>query len=203
MPQASARADLVGHSMGSLPVLEAAARHPAHTERAVLLGTSVPMPVADALLDNARANDHAAFDMVTIWGHSRSAQIGGCTVPGIWMTGGGMRLLERGGDGVLYNDMKACNDYTTGLEAAARVRCPTTLILGDGDMMTPPEERPAAPRSPPRRPHDRSLRLRPHDDGRTAQPDSRRPDRDPSLKLAIGFDGERTIPCRHPIRVQP
>ena len=41
-----------------------------------------------------------------------------------------MRLLERGGDGVLYNDMKACNDYTNGLEAAAGIGCPATLIPG-------------------------------------------------------------------------
>lgn len=131
-------ATLAGHSMGSLPVLEAAGRHPSRVGRIVLLGTSVPMPVADALLASAYANSHAAIDMVTVWGHSRTAGIGGSTVPGLWITGGGTRLLEQGGDGVLYNDMKACNDYATGLETAARVTCPATLILGDGDMMTPP-----------------------------------------------------------------
>lgn len=130
---------LAGHSMGSLPVLEAAARYPERVERAIMLGISVPMMVADALLDNAEANNSAAHDMVNIWGHSMTAQIGGNTAPGIWRTGGGLRLLERGGDGVLHNDMKACNDYTTGLEAAAKVACPATLILGDGDMMTPPK----------------------------------------------------------------
>ena len=133
-----ATASLVGHSMGSLPVLEAASRYPSRCARIVLLGTSVPMPVADVLLDNAEINSHAAYDMVTVWGHSRTAQMGGSDIPGLWITGGGMRLLERGGDGVLYNDMKACNDYTNGLEAAARVSCPATLVLGDRDMMTPP-----------------------------------------------------------------
>jgi pimeloyl-ACP methyl ester carboxylesterase len=132
------KAALAGHSMGSLPVIEAAARHPERVERIVLLGTAVPMPVTDALLDNARANNHAAFDMVTVWGHAKSSQIGGNKAPGMWVTGGGLRLLERGGDGVLYNDMKACNDYTTGLEAAAKVQCPATVIMGTGDMMTPP-----------------------------------------------------------------
>ncbi|MBC6439157.1 MAG: alpha/beta hydrolase [Rhodospirillales bacterium] len=132
------KAVLAGHSMGSLPVLEAAARHPDRIERIALLGISVPMTVADALLDNAEANHPSAYDMVTIWGHSKRAQIGGNAAPGIRVTGGSLRLLERGGDGVLHNDMKACNDYTGGLEAAARVSCPATLILGDGDMMTPP-----------------------------------------------------------------
>ena len=129
---------LAGHSMGSLPVLEIAARYPDRIVRIVMLGISIPMLVADALLDNAEANNHAAYDMVNIWGHSKVAQIGGNKAPGIWVTGGGLRLLERGGDGVLHNDMKACNDYTTGLEAAAKATCPATLILGDGDMMTPP-----------------------------------------------------------------
>ena len=129
---------LVGHSMGSLPVLEAASCYPSRCSRIVLLATSAPMPVAGALLENARINSHAACDMVTIWGHSHAAQMGGSDAPGLWMTGGGMRLLERGADGVLYNDMKACNDYTNGLEAAAAVTCPTTLVLGECDMMTPP-----------------------------------------------------------------
>jgi pimeloyl-ACP methyl ester carboxylesterase len=50
-----ARAMLVGHSMGSLAALEAAARHPDRIAGLVLIGTSVPMPVSDALLDAARA----------------------------------------------------------------------------------------------------------------------------------------------------
>ena len=137
------RVAMAGHSMGSLPVLEAAGRYPERIERIALLGTSVPMPVAGALLANAEANDHAACDMVTVWGHSAAARIGGCTVPGMWITGGGLRLLERADDGVLHNDMKACNDYTTGLDAAASVACPATLILGENDMMTPPRN--AAP----------------------------------------------------------
>ena len=132
------KAALVGHSMGSLPVIEAAARYPDRVARIVLLGTAVPMPVTDALLENAQANNHAAYDMVTVWGHAKTSQIGGNKAPGMWVTVGGLRLLERGGDGVLYNDMKACNDYTTGLEAAAKVQCPATVVMGTGDMMTPP-----------------------------------------------------------------
>ncbi|MEM7120664.1 MAG: alpha/beta hydrolase [Pseudomonadota bacterium] len=132
------RTTLVGHSMGTLPLIDAAARHGDRIERVVLLGTSVPMPVADALLDNAEANNHAAFDMVTLWGFSKKAQIGGNRAPGTWVTETGLRLLERGAPGVLHNDMKACNDYQSGLEDAAKIACPAVLILGDRDMMTPP-----------------------------------------------------------------
>lgn len=47
-------ASLVGHSMGSLIALEAAARNTQRVSRLALLGTSVPMPVSDTLLSTAQ-----------------------------------------------------------------------------------------------------------------------------------------------------
>ena len=44
-------AALVGHSMGSLIALEAAARAPARVERLVMVGTAYPMKVSPALLE--------------------------------------------------------------------------------------------------------------------------------------------------------
>ena len=73
---------LVGHSMGSLAVLDAAARHPERARGAVLVGTSAPMPVADALLDPARANEHLALDLVTLWGHSPAPTSAASASPG-------------------------------------------------------------------------------------------------------------------------
>ena len=133
------RAALVGHSMGSLLVLEAAARHPDKVRALVMIGTAVPMAVTDALLNNARANDHMAIDMLTIWGYSRSKQLGGNETPGMWMVGGTMRLLERSAPGILYNDLHASHEYHHGLDSAKQLRCPTMLILGEEDMLTPPK----------------------------------------------------------------
>ena len=130
-------AHLVGHSMGSLAVLDAAARHPERAAGIVLVGTSAPMPVTDALLDPARANEHLALDLVTLWGHSPKAHVGGFSVPGMWMTGGGLRLVERAAPGVLFADLRACNDYTQGIDRAREVRCPALLVLGERDSMTP------------------------------------------------------------------
>ena len=130
-------AHLVGHSMGSLAVLDAAARYPDRVDGLVLVGTSAPMPVADALLDPARANEHLALDLVTLWGHSPRAHVGGFSMPGIWMTGGGLRLVERAAPGVLFADLTACNDYAEGIERASEVRCPVLLVLGERDSMTP------------------------------------------------------------------
>jgi pimeloyl-ACP methyl ester carboxylesterase len=130
-------ASLVGHSMGSLAVLETAARHPARVAKLALVGTAVPMPVSEPLLNASNANDHVAYEMINVFSHSNAAQIGGNRVPGIWMMGSAMRLMERSGDGVLHADFSACNNYAAGLEAAQKLKCPVLLILGKRDLMAP------------------------------------------------------------------
>jgi len=129
---------VTGHSMGALVALETAARDPDRVAAAIFIGISVPMPVTDALLSAAKANDHSAFDMVNLWGHGYGAQLGGNPSPGMWMTGGAVRLLERSGPGVLYNDLNACDAYQRGLEAAAQVKAPVRVILGKNDIMASP-----------------------------------------------------------------
>jgi len=128
---------IVGHSMGSLVALEAAARHPQRFTRLCLLATAVPMTVSVPLLDAARQNRHTAFDMINLWGHSHHGQVGGNQAPGMWMSGLAIRLLERSGPGVLYAGLNACNEYKHGMDSAARVQCPTLMILGQLDAMTP------------------------------------------------------------------
>jgi pimeloyl-ACP methyl ester carboxylesterase len=130
-------AKLIGHSMGSLVALETAARHPAKVSGLVLVAASSAMAVGPDLLKAAEANDHAAIDMVAIWGLGHAAGLGGSLAPGLWMHGGAQRLLERCKDGVLFNDLSACNAYRNALAAAATVKVPATLVLGERDMMTP------------------------------------------------------------------
>jgi pimeloyl-ACP methyl ester carboxylesterase len=130
-------AALVGHSMGSLIALETASRHPQRVRKLAMVGTSVPIQVSEPLLNASKANDHLAFEMINAYAHSNAAQLGGNRVPGMWMMGSAMRLMERSGDGVLHADFSACNDYASGLDAAQNVRCPALLILGKRDLMTP------------------------------------------------------------------
>ena len=129
---------IAGHSMGSLVALEVAGLYTGRVDAAALAGCAVPMAVTGALLDAAEANDHAAFDMITLWGHRMGAQLGGNPAPGMWMTGGGVRLLERSRPGVLHNDLHACNEYRHGLDTAAMVTCPVHLLIGREDVMAPP-----------------------------------------------------------------
>jgi pimeloyl-ACP methyl ester carboxylesterase len=133
----SAKARLVGHSMGSLIALETAARHPEKVSGLGLIGTAATMTVGPDLLRAAEANEQAAVAMVSIWGLGFQAELGGSLAPGLWMHSGAQRVLEQCRPGVLFNDLSACNAYQGALAAAAKVAVPTTLILGERDMMTP------------------------------------------------------------------
>jgi pimeloyl-ACP methyl ester carboxylesterase len=126
---------IAGHSMGALIALECAARYGGRVEKIALLGIAYPMKVSEPFLDAARRNDHAAYDMETIWGHAAQVPLGANPNPGMWMYGDALARLRRLAPGVLYNDLKACNDYSADLSG---VNCPVLLVLGKRDVMTPP-----------------------------------------------------------------
>ena len=131
------QAALAGHSMGGLVALDCAGRHGARVRALALLGAAAAIPVHPELLAAAQANDHAAFDSLVIWGHSPAARLGRDQAPGIWMTGAGVRLLERSAPGILHTDFVACDNYTGGMAAAAKVGCPVRLVLAGLDRLTP------------------------------------------------------------------
>jgi pimeloyl-ACP methyl ester carboxylesterase len=135
------RAAFVGHSMGSLIALEAAARAPERASRLVMVGTAYPMAVPSALLDGARDNPLAAIDSVNVFSHSTVAGKPSYPGPGTWLHGASRALMRRMQAGqsevnLFLNDFQVCDRYRGGLEAAARVRCPATLIVGARDQMT-------------------------------------------------------------------
>jgi len=141
------QAVVVGHSMGSLIGLEAAARAPARVSRLVMIGTAYPMKVSDALLATARDEPLRAIDMVNVFSHSSIANKPSFPGPGMWLHGGNRALMRRmlaGARGLVgmnlfEHDFRVCNGYANGLQAAAKLRCPVTLVLGQHDQMTSPK----------------------------------------------------------------
>lgn len=131
------QAGLAGHSMGALACLSAAARHAERVRVLALLGVASRMPVHPDLLALAAADDHKAFELIDDWAHGPQAHLGGHPLAGTWLLGSGERLLERARPGVLHSDLAACNAYAEGADEAARICCPTRLILGADDKMTP------------------------------------------------------------------
>ena len=139
---------LVGHSMGSLIALEAAARRPARVARLVMVGTAWPMKVSDALLSTARERPRAAMSMVNAFSHSTTAGKPSYPGPGAWMHGGNLALMARMQDGyvehgnLFEHDFLVCDRYQGAPEAAATVTAAgirTEMILGAKDAMTPPK----------------------------------------------------------------
>lgn len=131
------RTAVVGHSMGSLVALDAAARHPDRVRSIAMVGVSFPLRVSEALLGAAESGSHDALEMLTYWGHSKGAAMGGNETPGIWMTGAYMRLLERAPAETIRADLRACDAYDAGLSAAEAVEVQALLIMGALDVMTP------------------------------------------------------------------
>jgi pimeloyl-ACP methyl ester carboxylesterase len=131
------RAALVGHSMGALIALATAAHFPERVAAIGLIGVGEKMPVHPDLIVAAKAGHRDAIDMVSLWGLGGSATRGGSPSPGQWMLGGAQRLLERAPPGALYADLAACDAYADANADAAKVACPSVLVLGERDMMTP------------------------------------------------------------------
>jgi pimeloyl-ACP methyl ester carboxylesterase len=145
--QRDGQVTLVGHSMGSLIGLEAAARQPALIGRLVMVGTAYPMKVSDALLTTARDAPLKAIDMVNAFSISTLAAKPSYPGPGMWLHGSNRVLMRRSLSGpnatgcavnLFHHDFSVCDAYTGGLDAAAKVTAKVTMALGHFDQMTPP-----------------------------------------------------------------
>jgi len=139
------KAALVGHSMGSLIALEAAGRAPERVERLVMLGTAVPMTVSDALMQTSKNDPLKAIDMVNAFSHSGTAAKPSYPGPGTWLHGSERALMRRvqagqPGLNLFHHDFGICDRYEGGLAAAAKLRCPATIVIGSRDQMTSPRQ---------------------------------------------------------------
>jgi pimeloyl-ACP methyl ester carboxylesterase len=126
---------LGGHSMGSLIALAAAAQTPGRVARLVLIGCIAPMPVAPALLAAARDEPARARTMINKWSFGPVEVVGEAHLQ--TLAARNLGRMERQAEGSLAVDLAACNDWQRGLDAAAKIRCPTLLICGERDRMTP------------------------------------------------------------------
>jgi pimeloyl-ACP methyl ester carboxylesterase len=144
VPSTTKRAALIGHSMGSLIALEAAARAPQRVSHLLMLGAAYPMKVSEALLNTARDEPLKAIDMVNVLSTSTPASKPSFPGPGSWLHGGNRALMRRtqaaqAEANLFHHDFSLCDRYSGGADAMAQVVCPTTLVVGERDQMTPPK----------------------------------------------------------------
>ncbi len=134
----SAGIHLVGHSMGALVVLQAAAdfNHAKHKLNTLsLVGFSYPMSVTPQLMEAARDNPEQAYSMMTGWSHT--SRIGGEPVPGFWSAGMQMSMMKNSPKGSIHCNLQACDNYRNGEAAFEKVTCPILFISGQRDKMAP------------------------------------------------------------------
>ena len=132
------QAALVGHSMGALVALDCAARHGDKVRALGLCGVATEMPVHPEMLESAKANTLKVQELMTFWGIGNALHKGGMVSPGLWLRRESLAVLSGNKPDVIYTDLAACNVYKDAPVRAAQVKCPTVLVLGDGDLMTPP-----------------------------------------------------------------
>jgi pimeloyl-ACP methyl ester carboxylesterase len=146
-PLGTKRFVLVGHSMGSLIVLEAARRLGERVAGVALCATAFPMRVSDELLGATRNDPDTALEMINVWSHRPSigpfAARPGNPGPGFSIVWGNLRLMQRiarnNGRNVLPTDFAACNAYSGGIDAIKALQCPVLFVLGASDSMTVPK----------------------------------------------------------------
>jgi pimeloyl-ACP methyl ester carboxylesterase len=130
-------AALVGHSMGALVALDCAARHADKVRAIGLCGVATEMPVHPEMLESAKANTLKVQELMTFWGIGNALHKGGMVSPGLWLRREALAVLAANQPDVIHTDLAACNAYKDAPARAAAVKCPATLVLGDGDLMTP------------------------------------------------------------------
>ncbi len=125
---------LVGHSSGALVALEAAAIAPERVSSISLIATAAVIGVNDHLLALSKSDQPAAVDAMLMWGFGEAYQFGRSNIPGQAPIGIGWQIMC---DNPLHADLSACQSYTNGEQAAAKVTAPAQLILAKNDRMTP------------------------------------------------------------------
>ncbi len=124
----------VGHSQGCLVGLEFAQRFPKLIKSLTLVAGSYSLPVNQDLINFADGGDMKSVELMMKWGYEGVKKfIGGNPVQKIINS---PRQVQEG----LAIDLRACNNYKNGSNAAETINCPTLCILGDKDKMVPLEK---------------------------------------------------------------
>lgn len=128
---------LVAHSQGCLIALEFASRYPERLRSVSLISSGLATPVNDALLNAAQSDPEAAIAMMLGWGFGAAGQLHLGPIPGNSMVAAGRKVMRGNSPTALAADLRACNAYRNGKQAAAQVAAPVQVIVAGKDRMAP------------------------------------------------------------------
>ena len=128
---------VVAHSQGVLSALELVSHHPERIRSVSLIASGLATPVNPALIDAAENKPEEAIAMMMSWGFGPTGHFHQGRIPGYSMVAGGRRVMLGNVPQELATDLKACDAYRNGKEAAAKISGPIQIILGGHDRMAP------------------------------------------------------------------
>ena len=128
---------IVAHSQGCLIALEYALRYPDRLRSVTFISSGLATPVNESLLNAAQEDPDAAVAMMLSWGFGSAGHLHQGPIPGNSMVAAGRKVMRRNAPKALATDLKACNAYANGKQAAAGVGCPTQVIVAGKDRMAP------------------------------------------------------------------
>ncbi len=128
---------IVAHSQGVLNALEFVSRHPERIRSVSLITSGLATPVNPALIEAAENKPEDAVAMMMSWGFGPAGHFHQGPIPGNSMIAGGRKVMLGNVPNELATDLRACDAYKNGKEAAARITGPIQVILAGHDRMAP------------------------------------------------------------------
>jgi len=128
---------VVAHSQGVLNTLEFVSRYAERIRSVSLIASGLATPVNPALIEAAENNPEQAVAMMVGWGFGPAGHFHQGPIPGNSMVTGGRKVMLGNVPQELATDLKACDAYKNGKEAAAKIGGPIQVMVAGHDRMAP------------------------------------------------------------------
>jgi pimeloyl-ACP methyl ester carboxylesterase len=124
------QAIICGHSMGGATAIQMVLGHSQRVSGLVLVGTGARLRVLPAILDGTLSSFEDTIRLICEYAYSPNASA--------QLVQQGQRQMLNVAPQTVHDDFAACNAFDV-MERVGEIRCPTLVICGTKDALTPPK----------------------------------------------------------------